>query len=196
VLGAHELEEGGRYFILITTSFGLYRYHIYDLVRVAGFHNCTPLVEFLSKGSHFANLTGEKLSEYQVAQSMVKVLQELDVTLTAYSLAPCWDDERPYYALFVERSDVMDPAVGQRLVGRLEAQLRAVNMEYTSKRDSLRLGPVRLELLRPGFWAQWDRERLRQTGGTLEQYKHPCLIADPQFRERACGEQGLVASGP
>jgi hypothetical protein len=196
VLGAHEVEEGGRYFILLTTSFGLYRYHIYDLVRVAGFHNRTPLVEFLSKGSHFANVTGEKLSEYQVAQSMVEVLRELDVSLTAYSLAPCWDDERPYYGLFVERGDLADPAAGQRLAERLEARLRAVNMEYASKRDSLRLGPVRLEVLRPGFWAQWDRERLRHTGGTLEQYKHPCLLADPHFRDRARGEQGLVASGP
>src|SRR5947208_3192341 len=45
VLGAHELEEGRNYFILLTTGFGLYRYHIYDLVRCAGFHNRTPLVE-------------------------------------------------------------------------------------------------------------------------------------------------------
>src|SRR5262249_12095216 len=64
VLAAHELEEGGKYFILPTTAFGLYRYHISDLVRVTGFYNRTPLLEFLSKGSHFANLTGEKLSEY------------------------------------------------------------------------------------------------------------------------------------
>ncbi|MFM7152256.1 MAG: GH3 auxin-responsive promoter family protein, partial [Gemmataceae bacterium] len=63
VLEAHELREGGRYFILLTTGYGLYRYHIHDVVRVAGFHNQTPLLEFLSKGSHFANLTGEKLSE-------------------------------------------------------------------------------------------------------------------------------------
>src|SRR6185312_14711332 len=90
VLGAHELKEGATYYILLTTAFGLYRYHIHDLVRVAGFHNGTPLIEFLSKGTHFANLTGEKLSEYHVTQSMSEVLHELDVTLTAYSLAPCW----------------------------------------------------------------------------------------------------------
>lgn len=37
VLGAHELREGGSYFILPTTAYGLYRYHISDLVRVTGF---------------------------------------------------------------------------------------------------------------------------------------------------------------
>jgi len=40
---------------------------------------------------------------------------------------------------------------------------------------------VRLELLPPHTWQQWDRKRLAKTGGTLEQYKHPCLIADPDF---------------
>ncbi len=79
-----------RTIILLTTAFGLYRYHIHDLVRVAGFHNGTPLIEFLSKGAHFANITGEKLSEYHVTQAMAEVLRELDLTLTAYSLAPCW----------------------------------------------------------------------------------------------------------
>jgi hypothetical protein len=202
VLGAHELKEGGAYFILLTTAFGLYRYHIHDLVRVAGFHNGTPLIEFLSKGAHFANLTGEKLSEYHVTQAMTEVLRELDVTLTAYSLAPCWpsqetangngaDFEQPYYGVFVEQGDVPDASLGHRLAERLDARLRQINSEYDSKRESARLAEVRLELVRTGFWLQWDRQRLLKTGGTLEQYKHPCLINDLQFRERLGNEYML-----
>jgi hypothetical protein len=132
VLAAHEVEEGKRYYILLTTGFGLYRYHIHDLVRVAGFHNGTPLIEFLSKGAHFANITGEKLSEYHVTGAMGQVLRELDLTLTAYTLAPCWDDEQPYYGLFVERGDVADGDVGRRLAERLDARLREGNVEYAS----------------------------------------------------------------
>jgi hypothetical protein len=181
VLGAHELEEGKNYFILLTTAYGLYRYDIHDLVRVTGFHNRTPLVEFLSKGTHVANITGEKLSEYHVTQAMVRTLHELDLTLGVYSLAPCWDDDLPYYGLFVEHGDVADPAAARRLAERLDALLKETNIEYASKRDSLRLGPVRLETLPPGTWRAWDRERLKLTGGTLEQYKHPCLIADLEF---------------
>jgi hypothetical protein len=56
-----------------------------------------------------------------------------------------------------------------------------MNVEYESKRASQRLGTVRLMVLPPGFWARWDRERLQRSGGTLEQYKHPCLIADLNF---------------
>ena len=60
-----------------------------------------------------------------------------------------------------------------------------MNIEYESKRASQRLGPMRLEVLEPGFWSHWDRERLRRNGGTLEQYKHPCLIADMNFHRTA-----------
>jgi len=192
VLGAHEVKEGANYFILPTTAFGLYRYNIYDLVRVTGFHNRTPLVEFLNKGAYISSITGEKLSEYQVTQSISEVLRDLDLTLTSYSLAPCWDDEQPYYGLFLERGDLAE-APACRLVQRLDQRLKQINDEYASKRDTLRLGTVRLEWLRPGFWAQWDRERLQRNGGTMEQYKHPCLITDPQFRERF---QGNLASEP
>jgi hypothetical protein len=191
VLGAHELKEGGRYFILLTTAYGLYRYNIYDLVRVAGFYNKTPLIEFLSKGAHFSSVTGEKLSEYQITQAMAQLAHELDVTLTTYSLAPCWptgngaaEFEQPYYGLFVERDD-LKADVGQCLAERLDGRLRELNIEYDSKRGTNRLGPVKLAPLPAGFWTAWDRERLKRNGGAMEQYKHPCLIPDPKFAEQA-----------
>jgi hypothetical protein len=183
VLSAHELEEGGRYFILPTTAFGLYRYDIHDLVRVTGRYHGTPLIEFLSKGSYFANITGEKLSEYQVSEAMTRVLEEMNVTLTAYSLAPCWNDEQPYYGLFVERGDLTTQEQGLQLAESLDRYLGQYNIEYSAKRDSLRLGPIRVQLLPTGAWNQWVQQKLAQSGGTPEQYKHPSLIPDPSFRD-------------
>jgi hypothetical protein len=123
---------------------------------------------------------------------MAQLLRELDLTLTSYSVAPCWpargngtDFEQPYYGLFVERGDLTPVDAGARLAGRLDEKLRELNVEYASKRESGRLGSLRLEPVPPGFWARWDRERLQRNGGTMEQYKHPCLIADPKFSELA-----------
>src|SRR5262249_28551527 len=185
VLGAHELREGEHYYILLTTGYGLYRYHIRDVVRVAGFHNQTPLVELLSKGAHFANITGEKLSEYHVTGAMQEVLRDLDLTLSSYSVAPCWpadcDEELPYYGLFVEEGEVADRSLAARLAEQLDDRRCGVKVESQSKRPTGRLGPVRLTALPGGFWARWDRERLLRSGGSLEQYKHPCLINDPRF---------------
>ncbi len=192
-LRAHELEEGETYYILPTTAYGLYRYHIYDVVRCTGWYNNTPLVEFMSKGAYFSNLTGEKISEYHVNMAMRDVLRELNMSITAYALAPCWDDQRPYYGLFVEHGDLIDREQGLRLVEALEHRMHDINVEYAAKRESLRLGPIRLELIPDGAWAKWDRQRLERSGGTLEQYKHPCLISDPNFREKIQVDEELVA---
>jgi hypothetical protein len=78
-----------------------------------------------------------------------------------------------------------DAGVGEKLALRLDAKLREMNIEYDAKRESERLGPLRVQAVSPGFWARWDADRLRRNGGTLEQYKHPCLIADLDFAKRA-----------
>jgi hypothetical protein len=193
VLAAHEVQVGKSYYILPTTAYGLYRYHISDVVRVTGFHQRTPLVEFLSKGSHFANITGEKLSEYHVTEAMNEVLHSQNSSLASYTLAPCWNDEKPYYGLFVERADIANAEVGARLVEELDNRLCESNVEYASKRSSLRLGPVRLEILPTGTWHEWDRQRVAQTGGVLEQYKHPCLVPDLDFRRSLPVEEEIAA---
>src|SRR5206468_6711794 len=82
VLSAHELQEGRTYYVLMTTAYGLYRYNIFDVVRCTGFFNKTPLVEFLSKGAHFANITGEEVSEYHVTTAMGEVLRDMNLNLT------------------------------------------------------------------------------------------------------------------
>ena len=193
VLGAHEVEEGRNYFIVPTTAFGLYRYGIHDLVRVTGFHKRTPLIEFLSKGAHFANLTGEKLSEYQVTQAMEQITRELGLPISNYSLAPCWNEELPYYGLFVERGEIPNRHSAEQLAEALDKRLAKVNTEYCCKRDTNRLDSVRVEILPGGAWQRWDRERLARTGGTLEQYKHPCLIADLGFRDAMPVEEEVAA---
>ncbi|MBP3958664.1 GH3 auxin-responsive promoter family protein [Gemmata sp. G18] len=183
VLGAHELREGGSYFILPTTAYGLYRYHISDLVRVTGFQGKTPLVEFLGKGNRFANLTGEKLSEYHVTKAMDAVAQRINQPITAYSVSPVWDEKQPYYAIFLEEPDVANEPVLKHFLAEFDKQLGVENVEYAAKRESGRLGPLRAMVIAAGTWAKWDRDRLSQTGGSPEQYKHPCLIGDLKFRD-------------
>jgi hypothetical protein len=181
VLGAHELEDGGHYFLTPTTAAGLYRYDLHDLVRVRGFFGRTPILEFLSKGSHIASLTGEKLSEYQVTHAVAKVVDSLGLELPVYTVAPVWDDQQPYYGFFVEAGD-WPAGMAERAVAALDAELSARNDEYAAKRASRRLGPVRVERLPSGTWRNWDAARQKARGGPAEQYKHPCLVNDVNFR--------------
>ena len=194
VLGAHEVEQGKHYYIVMTTKAGLYRYHISDLVRVTGFFHQTPTIEFLGKGSRFSNLTGEKLSEHHVTQSVDRVVQSVPQPLTAYALAPCWDDSLPHYGLFLEEQDATDPTLLRRFLIALDLALGEHNIEYEAKRSSGRLGTLLAHVLPSGFWANWDRERVAKTGGSPEQYKHPCLIGDVNFAQSILGNSGKAAA--
>lgn len=174
---AADLVEGKHYFILPTTAGGLYRYQIHDLVRCVGFHGRAPMLEFLNKGAHFSSMTGEKLSEFQVVAAVAAAQRSLGLRLGSFLLLPTWG-EPPYYSLLVEGPDVPGPTATDRLAAEVEAELRRTNVEYENKRTTLRLGPMRARRIPPGSWAEFQERRLARSGGTVEQYKQPHLMAD------------------
>ena len=174
---AADLVEGRRYFLVPTTAGGLYRYMIHDLVRCVGFEGKAPLIEFLNKGAHFSSLTGEKLSEYQVVTAVNAAQRSLGMPLKSYLVLPSWGDP-PHYNLLVEESDVADEPALDRLAAEVEGQLKRVNLEYENKRQTLRLGAIRPFRIPAGSWADFQRRRLSRSGGTVEQYKQPCLLSD------------------
>ena len=184
VLPPHELQEGHDYYILLTTTGGLYRYDIQDVVRCVGWQGRSPLIEFLNKGKHVSNITGEKISEHQVSRAMEAACEKLALRVASYALAPCFEDEVPYYGLFVELDESLDDEIGRRLAGELDRQLCGANCEYEAKRDSGRLREVQLRPLRPGAWERFDRDRIARTGATAEQYKRPRLFVDLEFAGR------------
>jgi hypothetical protein len=184
---ACDLVEGRNYFIVLTTAGGLYRYNIHDLVRCVGFVGEAPVVEFLNKGAHFSSLTGEKLSEHQVIAAVQHAQLATELRLKSYLLLPVWG-EPPHYELLVEAADLPSLEAADRLATAVDEQLRLHNIEYASKRDTLRLGPVRTMTLPDGSWSRFQQQRLARSGGTVEQYKQPHLIPDLDaidgFRER------------
>jgi hypothetical protein len=178
VLSACDLTVGRDYYILPTTAGGLYRYQIHDVVRCLGHHGEAPVIAFLNKGAHISSLTGEKLSEFQVVQAANAAQQELGLRLASFLLLPAWG-EPPYYRLLVEAADLAGSReAADRLAAAVDARLQGINCEYENKRSTQRLGPVRPALLPPGSWHDFQRRRLARSGGTLEQYKQPCLLPD------------------
>ncbi len=178
VLRSHELEVGQEYFILLTTSSGLYRYDIGDLVRVVGYENQAPVLEFLSKGAHTASMSGEKLTEHQVILAMTAVARQTGRGVSTFVLAPQWA-QTPFYTLHLEQEDWAPDDSADRLTGRLDEELRGLNIEYAAKRSSGRLGPIRPNLLPPGFLAAWDRQQAERARKGNEQYKHRYLFSRP-----------------
>ena len=168
-----ELEVGKNYFVLLTTSGGLYRYNILDLVRVLGYCYQTPFLEFLSKGEHFSSITGEKISEFQVVEAGKIAAKVSGLHLENFRLAPFWD-KIPYYGVLFEKSEASEEKL-LTFAKELDENLGRLNIEYLEKRRSRRLGPVRVKIIPAGTFEEEKAHLLVERGGIAEQYKHPFL---------------------
>jgi hypothetical protein len=185
VLEGHELERDRDYYILLTTSGGLYRYDIQDVVRCVDHHGEAPVLEFLNKGKNFSNLTGEKLSEYQVIRAAERSVRELGLPVDFFTLAPTME-AKPRYVLLVERR--MHQGRHAELATAFQRNLCQLNEEYAEKCGGGRLLPVQVREVPEGTWAQMRAEK---TGarGNFEEYKHICLVQDLTFAERLVRSQ-------
>lgn len=180
VLEAHELEVGRNYYILLTTSAGLYRYDIHDVVRCVGYRGEVPLLEFLNKGSHFSSITGEKLTEAQVVAAVGGAMEELGLVPEPFTVAPIMAD-RLRYVLLLEPGP--HAACAEQLVQRIDVRLAASNCEYANRLETGRIEPLSIREIPRGTWAAFRARRI-SARGNLEEYKHPCLVGDLQFVDR------------
>ena len=146
-LGLDQLEPGARYYILITTAAGLYRYFMNDLVEVTGRYRQTPLIRFVQKGRGVTSLTGEKLYETQVIQAVQETARHHRFVPSFFLLVA--EEQSSSYHLFLETDEAAGPSVA-RVAADVDHRLGELNVEYHSKRASGRLAPLTLTWLRQG----------------------------------------------
>jgi sterol desaturase/sphingolipid hydroxylase (fatty acid hydroxylase superfamily) len=147
-LTLEQLEPGREYYPLVTTSAGLYRYFINDIVRVTGRFQATPTIEFVQKGKGVTSITGEKLYEGQVLDAVATAQAELAMTSRFFVLLA--DVETAGYRLLIEAESDFAPKI-ELLGERIDERLSAANLEYGAKRASGRLGPLQARRMRAGF---------------------------------------------
>jgi len=104
---------------LLTTTGGLYRYCINDVVEVTGFYHQAPLLAFVRKGKDMSNLTGEKLHVNQILLAMEQVQRQFDLQIGLYQWVP--NVSAMNYDIYVEwRDERGDRWVQQTLLPALE----------------------------------------------------------------------------
>ncbi len=141
-----ELEIHGRYYVVITTASGLYRYFMNDLLEVTGHFRGTPLLRFLQKGKGVTSLTGEKLYEAQAIEAVRDAAAKYGFTASFFLLVA--DEEASAYRLWVEADGAAQDA--RAIAAAVDHRLGELNIEYHSKRASERLHPLSLGWLKPG----------------------------------------------
>jgi hypothetical protein len=173
-LTLEQLETGRRYYVIVTTAAGLYRYFMNDLVEVAGSFERTPLLRFVQKGKGVTSLTGEKLYEAQAIAAVQQSARALGLEPAFFLVVA--DEGRGGYDLLVELA--VDGVEIAALATAVDRQLSQINLEYHAKRDSGRLGPVSVVRLRPGS-ADAHRAACLRAGQREAQFK-PVIL---QYRK-------------
>ncbi len=177
----HQLEMGREYYVILTTPGGLYRYNIDDIIRVAGFYNNTPVIEFVQKGSLVSSVTGEKIYEMQIDEAVNKAAELIGVNLQFFSAFVEWKTV-PRYAFVVEFMSDLSRDGKVSLLNNIENQLIKLNVEYDTKRRSQRLGSPVLKVVPRGTFEEYRSKKVRE-GSHDGQVKIPKLTTDMRFHE-------------
>jgi hypothetical protein len=171
-LTAADLELEGEYYIFVTTTGGLYRYDINDVIKVAGQYQQTPEIVFLRKGRGMTNITGEKLSVNQVIDS-VQSAARVSGLIPAHFKAEA-DTDRSCYILRVEFAGHTEEEQQLAFLQEADRYLKELNIEYKGKRDSSRLGAPVMHVMREG-WYERGRRQMAASGKRVFQAKTEVL---------------------
>jgi len=183
-LMAHQLETGGKYYLILTTPGGLYRYDINDVIEVQGWYHKAPKIAFLRKGRDMVNITGEKLHLNQVVDAAQEASKAVHFTWAQLQMIP--DAEASTYDLLLEPQET---EVAEELllefIHSFDEHLSKFNVEYKTKRDSKRLFIPRLHEMRLGWSHRKHRNDVMGTGKRDSQYKWPVIQRewDPLSRD-------------
>jgi len=173
-----ELEEGEEYYIFFTTTGGLYRYDINDVIKVVGFYNQTPEIIFLRKGRGMTNLTGEKVSVNQVIVVMQKASQITGAVVDHFRAEADLNASR--YIFRVEFATHTDDATRQAFLNNIDGEMKELNIEYKAKRASMRLGPPVLHVMKEGWY---ERGRQKQVEAGMRAFQAKTMLLSPVKEE-------------
>ena len=179
LLTLEQLQEGRDYYVIVTTTSGLYRYDMSDIVRVTGFVGATPTLVFVQKGKGITSITGEKLHEGQVISAVTSVLGPRGLTPDFFIMLA--DVDRAVYTLYLEAAiGAAGPLGGPGLAGEIDNRLGELNIEYKSKRASRRLNKLAVKSVLPGTGEAFRRQRVADGQRDVQfkflhlQYRHEC----------------------
>lgn len=179
-LGATDLEVGGEYYVFVTTTGGLYRYDMNDVIEVVDFYKKTPVIVFRRKGRGMTNLTGEKVSVNQIIEGIRKAEAALGTKAPHFRAEPDPEDSR--YVFKVEFAETPNEEAARKFLEVLDGTLSAVNIEWEAKRKSGRLKDPTLLVMKPG-WYERGKQKLVAEGKRLFQAKTILLDNKATYHE-------------
>lgn len=181
-LQLHELQQGKRYCPYVTTFAGLYRYNMNDLLEVGPNFQNTPTVHLIQKVNGIVTITGEKLHERQFIEA-VREAEETTGLKTRFFIgfADLSILGYKFYYEFADRNVTQEQA--EKFTEEVDRILMRINVEYKTKRDSLRLKVPETCRLIPESFETFKAQCIAE-GARDGQFKLQLLLQDEKRHEK------------
>ena len=131
----HELQKDETYRVIVSQKGGLSRYRMGDLVKVTGFYQQTPCLDFVGRADSVSDLVGEKLSEAFVH----KALQNLRDKLPGFAMLVPVRRPHDHYVLLISETTIS----AEEVASGMESGLCRAH-HYQHARHLEQLGPCRV----------------------------------------------------
>ena len=177
-----QLEEGKEYEIVVTNFSGLYRYKIEDVIRVTGFYNKTPRMEFLYRNNLAMNIANEKTTTQMVDWAAGKVQEKLGISFKGYSFYGDTSTPVVRYMLLAEPEGEISKDMIPEIEKALDEYLNESNEKYFKYRRWNMLDMPKVCLLKKDTYADY-REMLKKQGRVLNQIKPVTVINTDERKE-------------
>ena len=177
-----QLEEGKEYEIVVTNFSGLYRYKIEDVIRVTGFFNKTPKMEFLYRNNLAMNIANEKTTTQMVDWAAGKVQEKLGISFKGYSFYGDTSTPVVRYMLLAEPEGEISKDMIPEIEKALDEYLNESNEKYFKYRRWNMLDMPKVCLLKKDTYADY-REMLKKQGRVLNQIKPVTVINTDERKE-------------
>ncbi len=177
-----ELEIGEDYEIVVTNISGFYRYKLKDVIRVTGFYNQAPLIQFVYRKSQLLSIAGEKTNEEALRWSVEQFIKDTELTIADYSVYADADTEPGHYVVLMEPQEIVNKEDIEKYRTIIEEKLMQANPSYGDKVRTGILGKTELVFLQQQTY-QLYRDMMIMKGTSPNQLK-PVRIIDTPMKEK------------
>lgn len=172
-----EVKVGSKYEIVITNQAGLYRYRLGDVVKVVGFYNNSPEVEFLYRKNQVLNMVSEKTNEEHLTNSIKETVKKLNLSLVDYTTIPDNSITPGRYVFYFEIRDNIPNYKVKILEETLDKAIRKSNLAYDRARKNNKLSIPKIVFLANDTFNS-VKESLMKRGISKNQIKVPRVITN------------------
>ena len=182
-----DAEVGSEYELEITTSAGLCRYRVGDILQVTGFHNAAPQFRFVRRKNVLLSIDSDKTDEAELqaaverasallspyGASIVEYTSQADATTIPGHYVVYWE-------LMVREGGAWPPPAEEEGRGVFERccleMEEALNAVYRQGRNGEAIGPLEIRVVRAGTFEEVMDYAISR-GASINQYKAPRCVS-------------------